>query len=98
MASGAATAPGAMLTDWGFLGRFIALSSKDLLTCSQSTGLARLENGRNTACALNFACVLNLLDCKTAAAATAGQEPLYRKDSRISHTRCSLQVLSALMC
>jgi len=39
-ASGAATCPGAMLTAWGFLGRFMAVSKRDLLTCS--TDMARL--------------------------------------------------------
>ncbi len=33
MAPGAATCPGAMLTAWGFLGRFMAVSKRDLLTC-----------------------------------------------------------------
>ncbi len=33
MAPGAATCPGAMLTAWGVLGRFMAVSKRDLLTC-----------------------------------------------------------------
>ena len=32
-APGAATCPGAILTAWGFLGRFMAVSKRDLLTC-----------------------------------------------------------------
>ena len=56
MASGAATAPGAMLTDWGFLGRFMAVSSKALLTymhsasdrtdCKRTKERGRQEGGR----------------------------------------------------
>lgn len=37
MASGAATAPGATLTAWGFLGRFMKVSSRALLTYTHSS-------------------------------------------------------------
>ena len=79
MASGAATAPGAMLTDWGFLGLFIALSSKDLLTCNHSTGLMRIQNYRDTTYAFELClCLSTYLTAVYGVAATADQVSLYR--------------------
>ena len=48
-ALGAATCPGAMLGAWGFLGRFMAVSSRDLLTCSaRSQNISRKKKNKTT--------------------------------------------------